>query len=217
MSAPRLQPVYLALPSRGLGEVAPQLGASTAITAFVDHLARHPATAESAAVGAVEFCAFVNELGPLGTPLRTIARLSVSGFDGLSYTALFDELAALLRYDAYRLVDDRCRLGRPMIALLLDAPPAADDDWKPAHCRLTAPDDDDTVPEILTVAISPAAQSFAEQVAFPAERSAVAAGPADAGRRAAALTLAAGAPQRRGIGEHISPHWALKETKGIRP
>ena len=151
-----LRPVYLAVPSYRTDDSAPLC------SGFVDELARRPQVDEDVLLGIVEFATFVNELTPLGGSLEQCAGAQVSGFRGVDYAGLFDGLALLLDYDAYRLSSSAIRIGHPVIVMVLDTPPAPDDDWRASHRKLCS-----TEMFITAVCLSDHVESFGDAVAIP--------------------------------------------------
>lgn len=183
MIAPEVQPVYLAVPSRGLGSFE----SDAAIEGFVDALAVHPAAAERVVLGVVEYSTFVNELFSLGGRMEDAARVTVSGFSGTSYASSFEDLARLLEYDRYRLSGQGVRGGRPLIAMILDAAPQPGDQWEDGHRVLV--ESTFGSPVIVAVTTDATALSFADLVAYPTQLRAVATNSTQAGEVAAAIVI----------------------------
>lgn len=174
-----LRPVYLALPSSRTDDSA------VLCSGFVDELARRPQVDDDVLLGIVEFATFVNELAPLGGSLEQCAGAQVSGFRGVDYAGLFDGLALLLDYDAYRLSSSAIRVGHPVVVMVLDTPPASDDDWRASHRKLCS-----TEMFITAVCLGDHVESFADAVAIPSGHR-VRATDAHHAARAAAAAVAA--------------------------
>jgi hypothetical protein len=75
---------------------------------------------------------------------------------------LFDGLALLLDYDAYRLSSSAIRVGHPVIVMVLDTLPAPDEDWRASHRKLCS-----TEMFITAVCLGDRVESFADVVANP--------------------------------------------------
>lgn len=147
------RPVYLMLPSHRTSD-------SAALCAgFVDQLARWPQVDEDVLLGIVEFSTFTNELAPLGNPLDQSARVQLSGFVGTCYEGLFDGMAGIVEYDAYRFAGEGRRLGVPIIVVVIDTPPDPDDQWAPALHRLCG-----VGPMIVAVGVGGKADGFAGDI-----------------------------------------------------
>jgi uncharacterized protein YegL len=198
VTAPEVLPVYLAVPSSG---TAPLGAADPVIASFADGLALHPTMTERVLLGVVEYSQFANELCPLGTTLESAAHLAVSGFDGISFGALFNGMAQLLEYDRYRLSGHGVRLGRPVLAVIVNSTPSVGDCWHDDHRSLI--DLSDAVgrgaPVVVAVSTAAAAVEDAAAMASSADLHATATDSARAGEVAASLTVRA-----CGCGESVS-------------
>lgn len=173
------RPVYLMLPSHRTSD-------SAALCAgFVDQLARWPQVDEDVLLGIVEFSTFTNELAPLGHPLDQSARAQLSGFAGTCYAGLFDGMAGIVAYDAYRFAAARRRLGVPLIVVVIDTPPEPDDQWAPALHRLR-----EFGPMIVAIEVGGEADGFAGDIAETPGPSISASDADDAARLAAAAVSA---------------------------
>lgn len=206
MTPPEVQPVYLLMPSGGWER------AGAPIEAFIDTIAVDPVIAERVLLAVVEYSTFINELYPLGDQLEDAALVTVSNFDGLSYASAFESLVRLMEYDRYRLSDDGVRLGRPLVIAIVHRAPADDDAWLDEHKGIVGREGE-AAPVIEVVATDPSARAFADEIAFPSRRCAVATPPVNAGARAAAIVAAAFA---RGIGVGVESAEGLLNA-GLAP
>ncbi|WP_071288554.1 hypothetical protein [Mycolicibacterium llatzerense] len=167
-------PVYLAVPSTMRGVPA----------AFVDRLAVDPVAADRMLLATTEYSTFVHELSALGTPVEYQSGVDVSTFEGLNFAAAFGDLARLIAYDRHRTAEQGIRTGRPIVALIVETPPAADDNWAPAHADLIA-----AGVTVAAVSCRPEAAAAAAAMASPVGGCAAASTGRAAGNAAAALLV----------------------------